>query len=96
MFSESYVPLGYQQLTSAELAEATLLTIPAGANLAVISVEGAGVRWRDDGTMPTASVGMPIAEGAAPFVYSGTLSAIAFIAQSGSPLVNVSYYRVVG
>ena len=83
-------PLGYQQITS--LASSTALTPPTGATIAQISVETAGVRYRDDGTAPTASVGMPLLAGAN-ITYGGSLSAIRFIAISGSPVLNVSYYK---
>lgn len=82
-------PLGYQQITS--LGSAANLTPPVGATAALITVETAGVRWRDDGSAPTASVGMPLTAGQS-FTYYGNLSAIQFIAVSGSPTVNVSYY----
>lgn len=94
MFSQSYVPLGYQQVTS--IGSAAILAVPAGANFAIISAESAGVRWTDDGSVPTATVGMPMADTDAPLQYSGTLTALQFIAQTGSPKLNVSYYRSVG
>lgn len=94
MISQSFAPLGYEQLSS--LSSAASLTVPAGANFALITAETAAVRWRDDGTAPTASVGMPMATSDAPLQYSGTLSALQFIAQTGSPKLNVSYYRLVG
>jgi hypothetical protein len=53
--------------------------------------ETVGVRWRDDGTDPTASVGMPLAAGV-PFAYDGDLTRIRFIQQSASAVLNVSYY----
>ena len=87
-------PLGYQQITS--LSAAAPLTVPAGANLAIIKASTAAVRWRDDGTAPTASVGMPMGTGDAPLEYAGALSAIQFIAQTGSPALDVSYYRISG
>ena len=86
----SYTPLGYQQITS--LAAAEGLTVPAGATLALISVEGAAVRYRDDATPPTATVGMPLAIGQA-VSYTGNLAAIQFIQQSGSATINVLYYK---
>jgi hypothetical protein len=85
--------VGYQQITS--LASATNLIVPTatgGAVWALICVETANVRWRDDGTAPTASVGQPVSAGQC-FQYAGPLPSIQFIAQSGSPVVNVSYYR---
>ena len=83
------VCLGYQQITS--LSAAASLTIPTGATMALITPETEGVRWRDDGTAPTASVGMPIAVGAY-FTYDGDLKSIRFIEQTASAKINVSYY----
>lgn len=83
-------PLGYQQITS--LATSTALSVPTGATIAVISVEAAGVRYRDDGTAPTAAIGMPLLAGAN-FTYGGNLASLRFIAISGSPVLNVSYYK---
>jgi hypothetical protein len=82
-------PLGYQQLTS--LAAATALTVPTGALEALIVCESQTVRWRDDGTNPTASVGMPLTANVA-FPYLGNLAAIKIIQTTASATCNVSYY----
>ena len=82
-------PLGYQQVTST--AAAFALTVPAGATIAEIAVEAQAVRYRDDGTDPTATIGMPVASGVR-FTYVGNLSAIKFIAQTAGAILNVSYY----
>ena len=83
------IPKGYQQITS--LAAATALTVPAGSAYAVITAETQAVRWRDDGTNPTATVGMPLAAGAS-FNYYGALSAIKFIEQTSSAKINIAYF----
>ena len=88
---------GYQQIST--LSAATNLTVPTlapdGLNakpvFALIVAEGAPVRWRDDSTAPTASVGMPLAVGV-PFQYDGDLTKIRFIEQSASAKLNISYY----
>lgn len=81
------VPAGFQQLSP---AAATGLTVPqGGATLAVI-VSAASFTWRDDGTAPTATVGM-VWPANTPLFYAGTLGAIKVIQASGT--VNVSYYR---
>lgn len=90
------VCLGYQQITP---NTATGLTVPANApdgskqqaTFAVITPEGQNVRWRDDGTSPTASVGMPIYVGTS-FLYDGDLTNIKFINMVAGGKVNVSYY----
>jgi len=89
--------LGYQQIT--DLSASIGLTIPTlapdGSNqkptFALIICETQGVRWRDDGTAPTASVGMPLAAGV-PLQYDGDLNKIRFIQQTASAKLNVSYY----
>lgn len=79
--------------TTSSGASLTSAGIPLGATAVVISVETAGVRWRDDGSAPTATVGMPIAAATVPYLYNGTLSALRFIAQSGSPILSAAFYR---
>jgi len=59
--------------------------------MALVVAETQGVRWRDDGTSPTASVGMPIAAGAY-LNYDGDLNRVKFIEQTASAKLNVSYY----
>ena len=81
--------LGYQQITS--LSASTALTVPTGATMALIIPELQGVRWRDDGTAPTATVGMPLAAGTS-LSYDGDLKAIRFIQQAATGYLNVSYY----
>lgn len=85
-------PCGYQQIAAATLAAATALTVPAGADYAVIVSATSTVSWRDDGVEPTAAIGMPVAAGV-PFAYEGDLSAIKFILITGSPVLHVSYYQ---
>lgn len=82
--------LGYQQLTG--ISGAVALTIPAGTSLAVCTPETQAVRWRDDGTSPTASVGMPLAVGDTLFYDGWALASLKFIEQTASAKVNVSYY----
>jgi hypothetical protein len=88
-------PLGYCQLSS--LNSATNFSscaggIPAGANVAWISVGSEAIRYRDDGTPPTASVGFPLAAGAT-LLYVGTPRLIQFIEQKASATVDVLFYR---
>ena len=92
--SNFITPLGYCQFTassSAQTLSAASCATPVRTAWAVICIETAGIRWRDDGTAPTASVGMPVAA-AQCFYYNGTFSALSIIAQSGSPVVDISFY----
>ena len=80
---------GYQQLTS--LSSATALTVPSGATVALIQAESQSIRWRDDGTDPTTSVGMVLAAGESLF-FTGDLSAFKAIEITASAKLNISYY----
>jgi hypothetical protein len=93
-------PLGYQQITSGTLGSATNLTLPTPiANLglvpgyAIIQCEGttSSVRWRDDGTAPTSTIGMILSTGGE-LDYSGDLNKIQFILATGTPILNISFY----
>ena len=92
--SISIVPLACTMPSAIVLviAAVNLPSIPAGAVSADIAIEGANVRWRDDGQSPTASVGMPLAQDAS-MIYRGNLAAIQFIQQSVGAILNVSYYK---
>lgn len=81
--------LGYQQITST--ASAIGLTVPYGANYAMIVGEAQALRWRDDGINPTTTVGMPLAVGV-DFNYDGDLNRIKFIATVAGAIINISYY----
>jgi hypothetical protein len=88
-------PLGYCQLTTLDSAtnfSACSGGVPAGANVAWISVGSQAIRYRDDGTSPTASVGFPIAAGGTLF-YVGTPRLIQLIEQKASATVDVLFYH---
>ena len=102
--SSPYQPLGYCQITSLATAVALVSascssgSVPAGATMAEICVEVQSVRYRDDGTAPTTSVGMLISPGSAtlPTCYPYAItpfSAAQFIAVTGSPVIDVSFYK---
>jgi hypothetical protein len=99
MIKEITSCMGYQQIVGA--VASTALTIPQVDPVtglrsmpvqAVIICEGAGIRWRDDTTAPTASVGMPIAVGTT-FVYDGDLTRLRIIQQAATATINVAYYK---
>jgi hypothetical protein len=68
------------------------LTVPQGTVWATICIETANARWRDEGTAPTATVGQPLTSGQC-MQYSGPFVAFQLIAQTGSPVATISYYR---
>lgn len=87
------------QATTSSSASLTSGGIPPNATMAILNPETNDIRWRDDGGAPTASIGMilPGATGnntlEGVYLYTGTLSALQFIASSGSPLLNIAFYR---
>ena len=87
-----YTPLGYQQLAAVTSATALSLTVPNASRIAQICVGATAVRYRDDGTAPTSSLGMTAAA-AGCFQYSAALTAIQFISVSTTTTLDVSYYR---
>lgn len=84
---------GYQQLTTA-LSASAVLTVPAGTTMALIQATGAPVRWRADGTDPTATVGMLIDAGGEVMYSASTdaLAALKFIRTTAGAELNVTYY----
>lgn len=95
-FDEAHAQAGHSsagaEQTLTLTGTAQFLTVPAGTVWATLCLETANARWRDDGTAPTATVGMPLTTGQC-MQYAGPLSAVQFIAQTGSPVLTISYYH---
>lgn len=85
------IPVGYQKIST--LTAAVGLTVPAKARYAMVcpQTKGEGVMFRDDGSNPTATDGMPIAANEKVW-YTGDLSAIKFIQAEASAVLHVLYY----
>lgn len=87
---------GTYSLSATNTASSSSLTsggIPVGATMAFLQAETADIRYRDDGAAPTASIGSIVVHNIPGILYTGTLTALQFIALSGSPLLDVSFYR---
>lgn len=80
--------LGYQQISGTVSAN---LTPPPGTTYAVIVCETNAIRWRDDGVLPTATVGMPLATSTY-LSYDGNFAKFVSIPQTGTAVLNISYY----
>lgn len=91
VIDQPHEALGYEQIV--DLSTAVGLTVPRGAKFALIQAEGANVRWRDDGTAPTATVGMLLSTTSDGLWFTGDLRAVRFIQTTAGAKLNVSYYR---
>lgn len=65
---------------------------PENATSALVQAESQAVRFRDDGTDPTGSIGATLAAGDS-VVLTGDLSAYKFIEQAASAKLNVTFMR---
>lgn len=88
--SAAAVPLGFQQIVGA--AASTALTVPSGATYAIIQPVSQAISWRDDGVVPTATIGMTVPAGGE-LLYDGTLATFRYIQVAATVTVNISYYR---
>lgn len=80
--------------TTSSAASLTGGGIPPSATMAFLQAETANIRYRDDGGAPTTAIGNILVAGAGgQILYGGTLTAIRFIAATGSPLLNIAFYR---
>ena len=83
-------PAGYRQLTDLDSAVGVPGIINARA--ALIQALNQDVRWRDDGTDPTTSVGMVLRTGFDMY-YTGDLSTLKFIEATAGAEINISLYK---
>src|SRR3954465_10159446 len=90
--------LGYAQIivsSSAMYANAgkyggsIISGIPVGTSFLRVTCEGNPIRWRADGTAPTAAIGKPLAVGAELIFSEAQLPGLQFIAQSGSSTIDI-------
>jgi len=85
-------PKGYQQITVSTTAIG--LTIPAGTIRAIIGVELQPLRYRDDGTNPTSTVGF-LKQANDYFEINGPLALANFMAirsDASDATLNIIYY----
>lgn len=79
-----------------ETGEAVTAYQSLNVGLAIIRVATQNVNWRDDGTAPTTTIGMPMTPTDPPFEYMGNILGIEFIAQTAGAVLSVSYYSLSG
>jgi len=81
-----------KQILSPTISTAVTLTPPKGASWALAQALSAPIRWWDDGSAPTVSQGFRLA--AEQYLeITSDLRAFKAVAESGTPTLNVTYYR---
>jgi hypothetical protein len=93
--------LGYAQFAAGGVDASTLVStaqfggaaagIPSGTTKLLIQCAAQAIRWRDDGTAPTAAVGYPLATGV-DLVFTGDFTRLRLIAQVAGAVVNLVAY----
>jgi hypothetical protein len=90
LFPGFYKPLGFQAL---DVTAVKPLTLPPGTQFALICAHTAAVRWRDDGIIPTPSIGMIMLPDVEPEGFlGGSLAALQFLSTTGAAQIYMSYY----
>ncbi len=87
---EKFTPLGYEAIVP---TASTALTVPNGAEYALIRTEVQDCRWTDDGTVPTLTVGMVLMIEDPAMWYAGNLHDLLFFNDTAGALVKISYYK---
>lgn len=82
--------------TNGIVSGTTTFVIPTDANMAVIAAQTTTLVWRDDGTAPTPTAGMPIQVSTPPLEYSGNLKAIQFVSVAGTAALSAALYKTAG
>lgn len=87
---------GHQQIN--DVSSAVGLTIPAAndtgnVDRALIQAIDQDVRWRDDGTDPTAAIGIRLAAGEDFWYIGKDLTTIKFIESAAGAELNIAYYQ---
>lgn len=81
-------PAGYRQVFPTVVSGVSV----GGARVALIQALVQNIRWRDDGTDPTSTVGTRLHAGET-FMYFGDLKALRFIEEASGAEVNISAYK---
>jgi hypothetical protein len=81
-----------KEILSPTISSVVQLTPPKGASWALLQTLSAPIRWWDDGSTPTVSQGFRLAAELY-MELTDELKAFRACAESGTPTVNVTYYR---
>lgn len=88
-----YRVTGFKQLTALTTAASFAnADIPAGTTAVLLQAAGQNVRWRGDGTAPTASIGMRLLTTANPTLLEiQSIGALSFIQESATATLEATF-----
>ena len=84
--------LGYQQVAAGGADASFAPTIPDGTEYMEVVATAQAIRWRADGTTPTASVGMPVPVATPVIFFFQSLPQLRLIAQVAGAALDITYY----
>lgn len=86
--------VGFEQITGLSSVKGFTVATMGQADAAVVDCETQSVRWRQDGTNPSATVGMILPVNTDK-LFVGDLDRVKFIESAASAKLNVTYYKMV-
>ncbi len=78
------------------VAAATALIVPQGAKFALIQAQSGNIRWTDDGTTVTGSVGMLLRSGESPTPFTADLGTLSFMDDGADVSTLIVHYYGFG
>lgn len=76
----------------ADLDTPQALAMPRNVNYVMIQAQDADVRYRDDGIVPTAAIGLILYAGDPPTKFAGSIKLLRFIQVTATAKLNIRYY----
>ena len=92
MIQQSSKVLSYVQVAAGGADAGYSVVPPDGAEYAEIAVSAQAIRWRADGTVPTATTGMPVPAGQTVIFALQQLSQLKIIAQVAGAALDITFY----
>lgn len=90
--AQSYGKVISSQALTVDATTPQALTVPAGTVSALITAGANPVRWRADGTNPSATVGHYVAANGNIEIFQGDLASVRFVATTATSALFITYF----